>query len=87
MISYNHRCELQFDYGLRGMRHLSLKKRPEVFKSASGKDITVQKDVAVVNDVTLRKGRVSRNLHSASCALRSLSSRPFTRSWRERYDR
>ncbi|KAG8708400.1 hypothetical protein FRC09_001275 [Ceratobasidium sp. 395] len=48
-------CELQFDYGLRGGRHLPASQRPAVLQSRTGKVIPVQKDVAAKNDV-IKKG-------------------------------
>ncbi|CAE6473993.1 unnamed protein product [Rhizoctonia solani] len=49
-------CEFQFDYGLRGKRHLSPSLRPEVLETRSGKKIQVQREVAVKNDRILKKG-------------------------------
>ncbi|ELU40327.1 defects in morphology protein 1, precursor precursor domain-containing protein [Rhizoctonia solani AG-1 IA] len=40
-------CEVQFEYGLRGKRHLSPSLRPEAFETRSGKKIRVQREVAV----------------------------------------
>ncbi|KAJ1302641.1 hypothetical protein OPQ81_002958 [Rhizoctonia solani] len=49
-------CEVQFDYGLRGKRHLPPSLRPKVLESRSGKKIQVQREVAVKNDRVLKKG-------------------------------
>ncbi|KAF8753888.1 Exonuclease deoxyribonuclease [Rhizoctonia solani] len=49
-------CEVQFEYGLRGKRHLSPSLRPEAFETRSGKKIRVQREVAVKNDRVLKKG-------------------------------
>ncbi len=53
-----HRCEVQFDYGLRQKRHKKLADRPESFLTAEGKTITVAQPVAAVNDRTVTRGRV-----------------------------
>ncbi|KAG9076524.1 hypothetical protein FS749_011704 [Ceratobasidium sp. UAMH 11750] len=49
-------CELQFDYGLRGGRHLPTSQRPAVLESRTGKIIPVRKDVAEKNDVIKQGG-------------------------------
>jgi hypothetical protein len=41
------------------MRHLPVSKRPELFTSASGKEIPVAKTISIKNEVILEKGRVS----------------------------
>jgi exonuclease V len=57
-------CEVQFDYGLRGGRHLPISQRPEVLQTRLGKEIQVQKNVAVENDRVLKKGTVSQLIES-----------------------
>jgi exonuclease V len=52
------RCEVQFEYGLRGKRNRPLDKRPAAFKSASGKTISAQQKVAQKNDIRVRQGLV-----------------------------
>lgn len=52
------RCEVQFDYGLRGNRSRPINKRPVSFKSASGKNISVEKNVAQKNDIRTKQGLV-----------------------------
>ncbi|KAG9126774.1 hypothetical protein FRC07_002010 [Ceratobasidium sp. 392] len=49
-------CELQFDYGLRGGRHLPASQRPAVLQSRTGKAISVKKDVAAKNDIIKQGG-------------------------------
>ncbi|KAG8742609.1 hypothetical protein FRC10_001207 [Ceratobasidium sp. 414] len=49
-------CELQFDYGLRGGRHLPASQRPAALQSRTGKVIPVQLDVAEKNDVVKQGG-------------------------------
>ncbi|QRV94888.1 defects in morphology protein 1, precursor [Ceratobasidium sp. AG-Ba] len=49
-------CELQYDYGLRGRRHLPVSKRPTQVVSRTGKIIPVQKSVAAKNDVVKKGG-------------------------------
>ncbi|CAE6466336.1 unnamed protein product [Rhizoctonia solani] len=49
-------CEVQFEYGLRGKRHLPPSLRPEVLEARSGRKIQVQREVAVKNDRVLKKG-------------------------------
>jgi hypothetical protein len=53
------RCELQFEYGLRGKRSRPLLERPASFKSTSGKEIKVNKELAIENNVVTSKGKVS----------------------------
>ena len=53
-----HRCEVQFDYGLRQKRHKKLADRPQSFVTEQGKTIMVAQQVAAVNDRTLTRGRV-----------------------------
>ncbi|KIL71568.1 hypothetical protein M378DRAFT_65079 [Amanita muscaria Koide BX008] len=50
-------CEVQFDYGLRQKRYRPLALRPDSFVSASGKEISVEKKVAVVNEVVKEQGK------------------------------
>jgi exonuclease V len=52
------RCEVQYDYGLRQGRSRPLADRPNTFVSAKGKVITVDKEVAEVNEQVLINGRV-----------------------------
>ena len=52
------RCEVQFDYGLRGKRSRPIGNRPKSFVSASGKKISVEKSIAEKNDVRTKQGRV-----------------------------
>lgn len=52
------RCEVQFDYGLRQKRSRPLEMRPDSFVSASGKEISVEKTVAIKNDAITKKGKV-----------------------------
>lgn len=52
-------CEVQFDYGLRGRRNLPPSQRPTVVQTRLGKEIKVQRDVAVKNDRVMKKGTVS----------------------------
>jgi hypothetical protein len=66
------RCEVQFDYGLRQMRHLPVSKRPELFTSATGKEISVEKAVAA-----------SKCPYPSFKSLMSLTS-PCTKYWRKR---
>jgi exonuclease V len=53
------RCEVQFDYGLRQRRSRPIASRPESFVSAQGKEILVEKSVAVKNDHITKQGKVS----------------------------
>jgi hypothetical protein len=41
------------------MRHLPVAARPELFRSGSGKEIKVEKKVALVNEKIIERGRVS----------------------------
>ncbi|KAF8625217.1 hypothetical protein AX15_005518 [Amanita polypyramis BW_CC] len=50
-------CEVQFDYGLRQRRSRPLEMRPDSFLSASGKEIPVEKKIAVQNDHITKRGR------------------------------
>ncbi|RDB28371.1 Exonuclease V [Hypsizygus marmoreus] len=50
-------CEVQFDYGLRQRRSKSITTRPKSFVSAQGKEITVDKAVALRNDETTKQGK------------------------------
>ncbi|KAK7058517.1 hypothetical protein VNI00_002151 [Paramarasmius palmivorus] len=50
-------CEYQFDYGLRQKRHRKLEHRPASFVTKKGKEIVVQKEVAIKREVTLEKGK------------------------------
>ncbi|KAI0059507.1 hypothetical protein BV25DRAFT_1993601 [Artomyces pyxidatus] len=50
-------CEVQFDYGLRQGRSRKLADRPASFVSATGKTITVEKQVAASNDKILKRGQ------------------------------
>ncbi len=54
----NTRCELQFEYGLLQKRSRRLEHRPASFVSRNGKDISVRKDVATVNDKVQKRGTV-----------------------------
>lgn len=49
---------MQFDYGLRQGRAKKLADRPDSFVTAEGNVISVNKDVAVVNDKVVTKGKV-----------------------------
>ncbi|KAJ4472583.1 exonuclease V [Lentinula edodes] len=49
-------CEVQFDYGLRQLRHRKLKDRPASFVTEQGKEIVVDKGVAAKSDATKKKG-------------------------------
>ncbi|KAJ3922231.1 exonuclease V [Lentinula edodes] len=49
-------CEVQFDYGLRQLRHRKLKDRPASFVTDQGKEIIVDKGVAAKSDATKKKG-------------------------------
>ncbi|PBL00713.1 hypothetical protein ARMGADRAFT_391523 [Armillaria gallica] len=49
-------CELQFEYGLLQKRSRRLEHRPASFVSRNGKDISVRKDVATVNDKVQKRG-------------------------------
>ncbi|KAF5352732.1 hypothetical protein D9756_005870 [Leucocoprinus leucothites] len=51
------RCEVQFEYGLRGKRSRPLGERPKSFRSASGKNIKTDGVVAAQNDVITSKGK------------------------------
>ena len=55
-----YRCEVQFDYGLRGKRSRPIGKRPNSFVSSSGKKISIEKSIAEKNDVITKQGRVRR---------------------------
>ena len=70
------RCEVQFDYGLRQKRHLKLETRPTSFVSSEGKVIEVSKDVAVVNDRTLTRGKVKFALEYRLCEWKGLTRIP-----------
>lgn len=50
-------CEVQFDYGLRQKRNRKLGDRPTSFKSREGREIKVQKEVAVRNDAIQQSGK------------------------------
>ncbi|KAF8506523.1 exonuclease V a 5' deoxyribonuclease-domain-containing protein, partial [Russula emetica] len=50
-------CEVKFDYGLRQGRSLPLADRPDSFVTGDGKEITVNKRVAKVNEKVLGRGR------------------------------
>ena len=52
-------CELQYDYGLRQRRKKPVEKRPATFVTKEGKEITVNKKVALKNDETHKGGFVS----------------------------
>lgn len=54
------RCEMQYDYGLRGLRSRKLERRPASFTSGEGKIIHVEKKVAAENDQTVKRGKVRR---------------------------
>lgn len=49
-------CEVQFEYGLLQKRWKSLEHRPASFVSRNGKDMSVKKDVAAVNNKVLKRG-------------------------------
>ncbi|KAJ3867307.1 exonuclease V [Lentinula novae-zelandiae] len=49
-------CEVQFDYGLRQLRHRKLKDRPASFVTEQGKEIVVDKGLAAKSDATKKKG-------------------------------
>ncbi|KAK0456175.1 exonuclease V [Armillaria borealis] len=49
-------CEQQFEYGLSQMRGKPLRHRPASFVSRNGKEISVKKDVAAVNDKVQKRG-------------------------------
>ncbi|KAJ3851825.1 exonuclease V [Lentinula lateritia] len=49
-------CEVQFDYGLRQLRHRKLKDRPASFVTEQGKEIVVDKGVAAKSDATKKNG-------------------------------
>jgi hypothetical protein len=53
------RCEVQYDYGLRGMRSRPLAKRPRSFLSSSGKTISPAVPIAQNNDIITKQGQVS----------------------------
>lgn len=53
-----HRCEVQFDYGLRQKRFKKLEDRPASFTSAQGKEIFVEKKVAAKNEIHITRGKV-----------------------------
>jgi hypothetical protein len=55
-----YRCEVQFDYGLRGKVRRPIEKRPKSFVSSSGKKISVVKRIAEKNEVTSKQGLVRR---------------------------
>lgn len=55
------RCEMQFEYGLRGKRGRPFRERPKSFTSAFGKEIRIDSIVGAQNDVITRKGKVSRH--------------------------
>ncbi len=52
------RCEVQFDYGLRQRRSRKLELRPVSFLSSGGKVISVNREVAAVNDRITKRGKV-----------------------------
>ncbi|KAK0465455.1 exonuclease V, partial [Desarmillaria tabescens] len=49
-------CELQFEYGLLQKRWKRLEHRPASFVSRNGKDMSVKKDVAAVNNRVQKRG-------------------------------
>ena len=57
------RCEVQFDYGLRGKRSRPIGNRPKSFVSSSGKKISIEKSIAEKNDVRTRQGRVRHKIY------------------------
>ncbi|KAF8204015.1 exonuclease V a 5' deoxyribonuclease-domain-containing protein [Pholiota molesta] len=50
-------CEVQYDYGLRGMRSRPLAKRPRSFLSSSGKTISPAVPIAQNNDIITKQGQ------------------------------
>lgn len=61
------RCELQFDYGLRQKRSRKLEDRPMNFVTEAGKVISVDQQVAKVNDKVVKKGQVRLILMKWRC--------------------
>ena len=53
-----YRCEVQFDYGLRGKRSRPIDKRPTSFKSSTGKVIFVEQRIAERNNIRTKQGLV-----------------------------
>ncbi|KAK0198733.1 exonuclease V [Armillaria mellea] len=49
-------CEVQFEYGLLQKRSRPLEHRPTSFVSRNGKEMSVKKDVAAVNDEVQKRG-------------------------------
>ncbi|CAL1694649.1 unnamed protein product [Somion occarium] len=67
-------CEVQYDYALRQKRHLKLQDRPTSFKTADGKLISVDKNVAAVNNTAAQRGRsvhkvLEREIHPEPVAV------------------
>uniref|UniRef100_A0A0W0G4P1 Exonuclease v n=1 Tax=Moniliophthora roreri TaxID=221103 RepID=A0A0W0G4P1_MONRR len=50
-------CEYQFDYGLRQKRHQKLETRPDTFVTQKGKELVVDKAVAIKREAALDKGK------------------------------
>ena len=76
------RCEVQFDYGLRGKRSRPLKDRPRSFKSSKGKEITVAPEVEAKNDARTKGGRVRVRLLVGKVYDDLHIRRKSTKSWK-----
>jgi exonuclease V len=50
--------QVQFEYGLRQRRHKKPERRPASFKTAQGKQISVDTAQAVRNNITIERGKV-----------------------------
>ncbi|KDQ18270.1 hypothetical protein BOTBODRAFT_53047 [Botryobasidium botryosum FD-172 SS1] len=50
-------CEVQYEYGLLGKRHLSVEQRPESIMSSKGKEIQVRKELAKVSEGIMKGGQ------------------------------
>jgi hypothetical protein len=71
-------CEVKYDYGLRwkGKARMAVEKRPNVLVTKQGKEIAVQKAVAVTGEKIMRAGEVgSAPITIASCPLTATFSR------------
>jgi len=75
------RCEVQFDYGLRQKRSRPIESRPTSFVSAQGKEIFVEKTVAVKNDHITKQGKVSTYATRSQRQLLIRARRLFTKNW------
>ncbi|KIY73547.1 hypothetical protein CYLTODRAFT_416925 [Cylindrobasidium torrendii FP15055 ss-10] len=72
-------CEVQFEYGLYGMRNRKIEHRPAQFKSRTGKHIVIKQAVAVENDRVQKRGtavhlKLERELKPVTIKLETLTS-------------